>query len=90
MQESINLTQKEVTILKKRRFSFDCLHRNNVQSLFGFQFSSLNNSHVLIVKCHNLVKSFDVSCWPTTHGGKKVKHLLVFKLTQQPQGGHLV
>ncbi len=90
IQENINLTQKEVTTLKETRFSFDHLCKNNVRSLFGFQFSSLNNSHVLTMRCHSLVKSSYVSCWPRTCGGKKVKHPSIFKLTQQPQGKHLV
>jgi len=35
------------------------------------------------MSCHNLVKPFDASCWPTTCGGKKVKQPSVFKITQQ-------
>jgi hypothetical protein len=38
---------------------------------------------MLVVNCHNLVRLFDASCWPTTHGGKKVKQPSIFKLTQQ-------
>jgi hypothetical protein len=38
---------------------------------------------MLVVNCHNLVRLFDASCWPTTHGGKKVKWPSIFKLTQQ-------
>jgi hypothetical protein len=83
IQEGTNLTQKEVTTLEEVRFSFDNLHRNNVQSLFGSQSCILNNSHVLTISCHSLVRSFDASCWPTTCGGKKVKWPSIFKLTQQ-------
>ncbi len=35
-----------------------------------------------LVNCHNLVKLSDASCWPTIHGGKKVKRHFVFKITQ--------
>jgi hypothetical protein len=35
IQEGTNLTQKEVITLKEARFSFDRLHKNKVQSLFG-------------------------------------------------------
>jgi hypothetical protein len=82
IQEGIELIQKEVITLEEARFSFDHLCRNNAQSLFGFQSFSSSNSHVLFVNCHNLVKLFDATCWPTTHGGKKVKRPFVFKITQ--------
>ncbi len=61
IQEGTNLTQKGATTLKEVGFSFDCLRRNNVQSLFGFQSSSSSNSHVLVVSCHNLVRSSNAS-----------------------------
>jgi hypothetical protein len=32
---------------------------------------------------HSIVQLVDVSCWPTTHGGKKVRWPFVFKITQQ-------
>ncbi len=32
---------------------------------------------------HNIVRLVDASCWPTTCGGKKVKRLFVFRITQQ-------
>jgi hypothetical protein len=35
------------------------------------------------MSCHSLVRSYDASCWPIIHGGKKVKQLSVFKLTQR-------
>jgi hypothetical protein len=57
--------------------------QKNTQSLFGSQSSSSSNSYVFAESCHNLVKLFDAICWFTTCGGKKVKHPLVFKLTQQ-------
>ncbi len=83
IQEGINLTQKEVTTLEEGGFSFDHLRRNNVRSLFGFQSSSSSNSHVHAMSCHNLARSSDASCWPITHGGKKVQRPFVFKITQQ-------
>ncbi len=84
IQEDTNLTQNELVTLKKTRFSFDHFHRSNVQSLFGSQSSCSSNSHVpIIVSCPNLVRPPNVSCWPTTRGGKKVKWPLVLKLTQQ-------
>jgi hypothetical protein len=67
---------------KRDKVSFDCLHRNNVWSLFGFQLFSSNNSHVLAMSFHDLVRLFDVS-WHTIHGGKKVKWHSIFKITQQ-------
>ncbi len=74
IQDGINLTQNELTTLEEAGFSFDRLHRSNVRSLFGSQSFYSNNSHVLIAMSYpNLVKPFDVSCWPTTHGGKKVR-----------------
>ncbi len=82
IQEGTNLTQKEVTTLEEARFSFNHLFRNNTQSLFGFQSSSSNNFHVFVVSYHNLVKPSNASCWPTTHGGKKVKRPSMFKITQ--------
>jgi hypothetical protein len=77
------LTQKEATTLEKVGFSFDHLCRNNTWSLFGFQSSSSSNSHVPTMSCHNLVRSFEASCWPKTCGDKKVKQPFVFKMTQQ-------
>jgi hypothetical protein len=82
IQEGVNLTQKEVTILEEARFSFDHLCRNNAQSLFGFQSLSSSNSHVPLVNCHNLVKLFNATCWLTTRGGKKVRRHFVFKIIQ--------
>jgi hypothetical protein len=35
------------------------------------------------MNCHNLVRLSYASCWPTIHGGKKVKWPSIFKLTQQ-------
>jgi hypothetical protein len=55
IQEGTNLSQKEVTILEEVGFSFDCLHRNNAQSLFGFQSFSSSSSHVPTMSCHSLV-----------------------------------
>ncbi len=45
--------------------------------------NSSSNSHVFVMSYHNLMRSFDVNCWPTTCGGKKVRLLSVFKITQQ-------
>jgi hypothetical protein len=36
IQEGTNLIQKEATTPKEVGFSFDCLRKNNAQSLFGF------------------------------------------------------
>jgi len=63
IQEGTNLTQKEVTTLEEVGFSFDYMHRNIAQSLFGFKSFSSSNSHVPTVSCHSRVKSFDASCW---------------------------
>jgi hypothetical protein len=82
IQEIINLTQKEVIILEEVRFSFDHLHRNNFQSLFGSQSFSSSNSHVCVVSCHSLERLSDANYWPTIYGGKKVRQPFVFKLTQ--------
>jgi hypothetical protein len=76
-------SQKEVTTLEETRFSFDCLCKNKAQSLFGFQSSNSSNSHVPIVNYHNPMRLADASCWPTTHGGKKVRWPSMFKITQQ-------
>jgi hypothetical protein len=81
-QEGINLIKKEVTILEEVGFSFDHLHKKNIQRFFGSPSSSSINSHLPIVTSHNLVKPSDASCWPTTCGGKKVKQPYIFKLTQ--------
>jgi hypothetical protein len=81
IQKGINLIQKEVTTLEKVRFSFDRLLRNNVQSLFGFQFSSSSNSHVPTMNCHNLVRPSNASCLFTIFGGKKVIQPSIFKST---------
>jgi hypothetical protein len=81
IQEGTNLTQKEATTLEEAWFCFDCLHKNNTQSLFGFQSFGSSNSHLHAVSCHSLVRPFDASCWPTTNGGKKVKRPFVFKIT---------
>ncbi len=74
------LTQKVVTILEEAGFSFNY---SCVQSLFGSQLSSPSNLHVLAMSVHNIVRSTNASCWPTTHGGKKVRRPSVFKITQQ-------
>jgi hypothetical protein len=34
------------------------------------------------MSCHNLVRSSYASCWPTIHGGKKVKWPSIFTFTQ--------
>jgi len=70
IQEGINLTQKEVMILKEVGFYF---HRNHVRSLFGSQSFSPNSLHVPIMSAHNIVQLVDASYWFTIHGGKKVK-----------------
>jgi hypothetical protein len=72
------LTQKVVTILEEAGFSFNY---SCVQSLFGSQLSSPSNLHVLAMSVHNIVRSTNASCWPTTHGGKKVRRPSVFKIT---------
>ncbi len=79
IQEGTNLTQKEVITIEEVGFSFD---RSCVQSLFGSQLSSTSNSHVVCMSAHNIVRSVDASCWPTTCGGKKVKQPSIFKTTQ--------
>ncbi len=38
--------------------------------------------HVACMNAHNIMESIDASCWPTTHGGKKVRWPFVFKITQ--------
>jgi len=84
IQEGTNLAQNELTTLEEVGFSFDHLHRNNIRSLFGSKPFCSSNSHVLTtMSCPNLVKPFDVSCWPTTRGGKKVRWPSILKLTQQ-------
>jgi hypothetical protein len=83
IQESINLTQNELTTLEEVGFSFVCFYRSNVQSLFGSQSSCSSNSHVhATLSCPSLVRPFDAS-WPITCGGKKVKQPSILKLTQQ-------
>ncbi len=37
---------------------------------------------MLANNCHNPMKLFDVSCWPTICGGKKVSRSFVFKIIQ--------
>jgi hypothetical protein len=37
---------------------------------------------VLVMSCDSLVRPIDVSCWPTTRGGKKVRQPSMFKITQ--------
>ncbi len=60
-------------------FPFDCSH---VQNLFGSQSSSPSSSHVFTMSVHNIMWSTNASCQPTTHGGKKVRQLSIFKITQ--------
>ncbi len=38
---------------------------------------------MLAMSVHNIVRSTNASCWPTTCGGKKVSQPFVFKITQQ-------
>jgi uncharacterized membrane protein len=52
IQEGIDLTQKEVIILKETGFSFD---HSCIRSLFGSQSSSLSNLHVASMNAHNIV-----------------------------------
>jgi hypothetical protein len=81
IQEGIYLTQNEFITLKEAGFSFYCLCKSNVRSLFGSQSSCSSNSHVPVgVSCPSVVRPSNVNCWPTTHGGKKVKQPLVLKL----------
>jgi hypothetical protein len=35
------------------------------------------------MSAHIIVRAADACCWPTTHGGKKVKRPSIFKITQQ-------
>jgi hypothetical protein len=79
IQKGIDLTQKEVTTLEEVGFSFD---HNHVQSLFGSQSSSSRISYVPAMNARSIVQPIDVSCWPTTHGGKKVRWPSIFKITQ--------
>jgi hypothetical protein len=78
IQEDIDLIQKEVTTLKEMGFPYNYSH---VQSLFASQSSNSNISHVLVMNVHNIVRSTNASCWPTTHGDKKVKQRPIFKIT---------
>jgi hypothetical protein len=32
---------------------------------------------------HSIMRLIDTNCWPTTHGGKKVRRPFVLKITQQ-------
>ncbi len=82
IQEGTNLTQKEIMTLEEVGFSFGPLCKNNPWSLFGSHSFSLSNSHVLAINCDSLVRLIDVSCWPTTRGGKKLRQPSVFKITQ--------
>ncbi len=79
IQEGTNLIQKKVITLEEVGFSFD---HNCVQSLFGSQLSSPSSSHVVCMSAHNIVRSANVPCRPTIHGGKKVRWPSVFKITQ--------
>jgi hypothetical protein len=36
---------------------------------------------VLAMSVHNVVWPTNASCWPTIHGGKKVKWPFIFKIT---------
>jgi hypothetical protein len=78
IRKGIDLIQKEAITLEETRFSFD---RSHVQSLFGSQSSSPSSSHVACMSVHNIMWLIDVSCWPSTRGGKKVRQLSVFKIT---------
>jgi hypothetical protein len=80
IQKGINLTQKEVTILEKTRFSFNY---NHVRNLFGSRSSSPSNLHVLTMNAHNIAWPIDASCWPTTCGGKKVRQPFHLQITHQ-------
>ncbi len=86
IQEGINLIQKEVTTLEEARYSFDRLHKNNTQSLFGSQFSSSSNSHVSIVSCHSLMKLSNASYWPTIHGEGEIALCLQINTKHQQLG----
>ncbi len=80
IQESIDLIQKEATTLEEVRFSFNY---SCVRNLFSSRLSSLSNSHVFAMIVYNIMQPTNASCWPTTHGGKKVKRPSIFKITQQ-------
>jgi len=80
IQEGSDLIQKEVIILEEVGFSFDY---SCAWSLFGSQLSSSSISHVLVMNVHSIMQLIDVNCWPTTHGGKKVRQPFVLKITQQ-------
>ncbi len=79
IQKGTNLTQKEVTTLEEVGFSFD---HNHVWSLFGSQSSSSSISYVHAMNARSIVRPIDASCWPITHGGKKVRRPSIFKITQ--------
>ncbi len=80
IQEGINLIQKEVTTLKKKKNSFDC---SRAQNLFGSQSFSSSISNVLVMSVHNIVRLANASYWPITCDGKKVKQPSIFKITHQ-------
>ncbi len=59
--------------MEKARCFFDHQRKNSVCNLFGGEPSRVGNCQVFIVCWQNLVKSVDVTCWPMTRGGKKVR-----------------
>ncbi len=62
---------------------FDSKCRKNPWSLFRGEPSTSSNFQVPSTFTPNVIRPIDASSWPTSHCGKKVKRLLVFKLMQQ-------
>jgi hypothetical protein len=83
IQHGVNLIQKEVSSLEVARFMFDSEHMKNPWSLFRGEPSTWSNFQVPSTFTPNVIRPTDANNWPTTHCGKKVRRLLVFKLTQQ-------
>jgi hypothetical protein len=49
VRHSVDLTQKEVSCLKKVGFLFDSKHKNNPQNLFGIYYKQLPSAFTHII-----------------------------------------
>ncbi len=83
VQHGVNLTHREVSSLKEVGFLFDSKWCTNLQSLFKVEPSTSSNFQAPSTCGLDVIRLVDVSNWPTSHCGKKVRRPLVFKLMHQ-------
>jgi hypothetical protein len=82
VQHGVNLTQKEVLSLEQVGFLFDLGRCTSPRNLFKGEPSTSSNFQVPSACRLDVIKPIDVSNWPTSRCGKKVRRPTMFKSMQ--------